>query len=373
MSRPIWVLILLLTTVGCSDPSSSQPEGFAGLGESLDQGAQAQDFAQPGPGDGIQLPRDLGPHPAHRIEWWYLTANLTTEQGTPVGLQWTQFRQALVPRSPSDPPPASENWPLESVWMAHAALSVDGSSQGQHLFSERVARGDIGHAGARAQPFTVWLDDWQLTSKGDGRWHLQVDGGDWSYDLILQTRRPPVRHGEHGFSAKSGSGEGSMYFSYVDLAIAGTITVGGETQKVSGGGWFDREWSSQFLRSDQTGWDWMALRLDSGARVMAFRLREAGGAFSAGTWISPKHEVVPLQSADFELEVEARRKTPRGAVPVSWRLRIPSRQVDLTIRAMPGNFWNEGLYPYWESPVRIDGSHRGRGYLELTGYDEENP
>jgi predicted secreted hydrolase len=24
--------------------------------------------------------------------------------------------------------------------------------------------------------------------------------------------------------------------------------------------------------------------------------------------------------------------------------------------------------PYWEGPILIAGSHRGRGYLEMTGY-----
>ncbi|WP_299442525.1 lipocalin family protein, partial [uncultured Rhodospira sp.] len=27
--------------------------------------------------------------------------------------------------------------------------------------------------------------------------------------------------------------------------------------------------------------------------------------------------------------------------------------------------------PYWEGPVRITGSHGGRGYLEMTGYDAQ--
>jgi predicted secreted hydrolase len=25
--------------------------------------------------------------------------------------------------------------------------------------------------------------------------------------------------------------------------------------------------------------------------------------------------------------------------------------------------------PYWEGPILIDGSHTGRGYLEMTGYE----
>jgi predicted secreted hydrolase len=27
-----------------------------------------------------------------------------------------------------------------------------------------------------------------------------------------------------------------------------------------------------------------------------------------------------------------------------------------------------GAFPYWEGPIRVTGSHSGRGYLEMTGY-----
>ena len=30
--------------------------------------------------------------------------------------------------------------------------------------------------------------------------------------------------------------------------------------------------------------------------------------------------------------------------------------------------WMETSFAYWEGPVRIEGSHAGRGYLEMTGY-----
>jgi len=30
--------------------------------------------------------------------------------------------------------------------------------------------------------------------------------------------------------------------------------------------------------------------------------------------------------------------------------------------------WMGTLFPYWEGPIRIEGSHAGRGYLEMTGY-----
>ena len=95
LNRLRWLLCLTsLALAGCSD--APDVSGFAGLDDPADEDR----FAQPAPGDRLRFPEDFGPHPAHRIEWWYLTANLVTDEGEPLGLQWTQFRQGLVPRPP---------------------------------------------------------------------------------------------------------------------------------------------------------------------------------------------------------------------------------------------------------------------------------
>ena len=48
----------------------------------------------------------------------------------------------------------------------------------------------------------------------------------------------------------------------------------------------DREWSSQPLASDQTGWDWFSLHLQTGEKLMLFRLRQADGQnYFSGNWI----------------------------------------------------------------------------------------
>ncbi|MEQ9547835.1 MAG: lipocalin-like domain-containing protein [Marinobacter sp.] len=359
-SQPLrWGLTaLVLGLTACSETPESA--GFAGLGEQV----RGETFAQPARGDRLRFPEDFGPHPRHRIEWWYLTANLTTEQGEPLGLQWTQFRQALEARDPGGPEPEPGTWPLDAAWMAHAAVSF----QGQHWFSEKLARGGIGQAGATAEPFEVWLDDWHMRVEDDGRWRLQVSGEGWSYDLRVTIEGEPVAHGGDGFSPKSASGEGSMYFSLVDLAIEGEVTLGGQTFEVSGQGWFDREWSSQFLKAGQQGWDWFALHLESGDKLMMFRLREAGGDFLSGTWVTPEREVIPLGADTMTLEVVEQRDTADGNVPVQWHIHIPGRQADFDVSAPQGQYWNDGLFPYWESPVSVTGSHQGEGYMELTGY-----
>ena len=356
--------IMLALLAGCSETDSLA--GFAGLAEQVGD-ADESGFQQPQPGDELIFPDDWGPHPQHRIEWWYLTANLTTAEGEPLGLQWTQFRQALQPRPAEADPPPAENWPLEAAWMAHGAVSFEGD----HRFEEKLARGDLGHAGATAEPFRVWLDDWRLASvPGTDEWRLQVSGDDWRYDLRLSNTDRPVAHGEDGFSAKSASGEGSMYFSLVDLQIEGTVTLDGETLEVSGPGWFDREWSSQFLKAGQQGWDWFALHLDDGHKLMAFRLREEDGAFRSGSWINPEGNVQSLTGDDLSISPSGWRDTPRGRVPVEWRLRIPAQQLDITLEAPAGDYWNAGQFPYWESPLSVQGSHGGVGYMELTGYGD---
>ncbi|WP_339752446.1 lipocalin-like domain-containing protein [uncultured Marinobacter sp.] len=357
MRRSFWLLFLLVFA-GCSE--QQQQSGFAGLAGVAELESEVP-FLQPGLGDRLSFPEDFGPHPQHRIEWWYLTANLETAGGDSLGLQWTQFRQAIKPRPvDAEPLPASE-WPLEAAWMAHGAVSF----KGRHYFAEKLARGDVGHAGAIAEPLTVWLDNWQLSDpSGDGPWQLRVSADSWSYDLFMSINRGPVAHGNQGFSTKSASGEGSMYFSLVDLQIEGTVTLGDETLDVSGQGWFDREWSSQFLKAGQQGWDWFALHLDSGDKLMAFQLREDGGAFRSGTWIPEKGEPVALTPDQLRMAPVS----GQSGYPRQWQLEVAGYGVSLEVSAPVGDYRNTGLYPYWESPVTVSGSHSGVGYMELTGY-----
>ncbi|WP_442915649.1 lipocalin-like domain-containing protein [Marinobacter sp. C2H3] len=355
----LWSLVLALLA-GCSgDDGASGP----GLAPTL-SGGDAGGFLQPGPDTGLRFPADFGPHPRYRVEWWYLTANLTTAEGEPLGVQWTQFRQGFRPRSPDQAPPPADQWPLEAAWMAHGAVSY----QGQHRFEERLARGDVGSAGAVAEPFEVWLDDWQLQQVAPRRWHLtvrsrQAEPG-FGYDLTLTLNRPPVPQGDHGFSAKSASGQGSMYFSLVDIRIEGTVTLDGKRLQVAGQGWFDREWSSQFLKQGQQGWDWFAQHLDDGDKLMAFRLRDAAEPFVSGTWIPAGGDPQPLTDAELTLTPLERR----DGYPVRWRLQVPSEGVDIEVTAPPGRYVNDGRFPYWESPVRVSGNRAGVGYMELTGY-----
>jgi predicted secreted hydrolase len=48
---------------------------------------------------------------------------------------------------------------------------------------------------------------------------------------------------------------------------------------------------------------------------------------------------------------------------------LPDRNLDAEVLALMPKAWMDVSIPYWEGPVGISGSHAGRGYLEMTGYE----
>ena len=55
-------------------------------------------------------------------------------------------------------------------------------------------------------------------------------------------------------------------------------------------------------------------------------------------------------------------------IPTRWSLQIKSRQLYLESAPLNPQSWMGTSVSYWEGPIRLSGSHLGRGYLEMTGY-----
>jgi predicted secreted hydrolase len=338
---------------------TSFAQGFAGLG------LEAGGFASVVPGKALVFPADHGPHPEHRIEWWYVTANLMDSAGASYGAQWTLFRQALAPGA------QQEGWANQQIWMGHAAVTRADT----HRYTETFARGGIGQAGVEAKPFRAWIDSWEmrgLDSMSDATvapLDLTASGADFIYTLRLDTDRPLVLQGDAGYSKKSERGQASYYFSQPYFKTTGIIAIGDKPVQVAGSAWMDREWSSQPLASDQTGWDWFSLHLDSGEKLMLFRLRQKDGQhYFSGNWIGLDAKSAQIASADIMMTPTASTEIESHKVPTQWSIAIPSRGLQIETTPLNANSWMGTSFPYWEGPITFKGSHRGVGYLEMTGY-----
>ena len=323
----------------------------------------------------FRFPRDHGPHPGFRNEWWYITGNLADEAGNRYGFQFTLFRVGLAPGSDD----RDSAWATRDVWMAHFAVTDAATGRFHHF--ERFARGgDIGLAGARRAPVAVWLEDWRLDRRPDGTWRLRAAAGDVSLALSLVPRKAPVLQGDAGLSRKSGEpGNASYYYSLTRIGADGTLALDGGERAVAGSAWLDREWSTSALGPDQVGWDWFALQLDDGTDVMLYRLRRRNGTtspWSAGVVVSPAGQVRHLGRDDFTLDVRARWTSPRGGTyPAGWRLTIDDGPGPLIVQPVLAEQELDAVVRYWEGAVdvRRDGERAGRGYVELTGYAQHRP
>ena len=338
---------------------ASLAQGFAGLGS--DSGG----FASVIPGRALTFPADHGPHPEYRIEWWYVTANLMDSTGVAYGAQWTLFRQAMAPGA------QQEGWANQQIWMGHAAVT----SADTHRYSETFARGGVGQAGVAAKPFRAWIDSWEMRGL-DGMsdttiapLELKGSGADFGYALRLEADRPLVLQGDAGYSKKSERGQASYYFSQPYFRAAGILTISGKPVQVTGHAWMDREWSSQPLASDQTGWDWFSLHLESGEKLMLFRLRQADGQnYFSGNWITTDSKSAQIASAEINMTPTASTEVAGHKLPTRWSIAIPSRGLKIEITPLNARSWMGTSFPYWEGPMGFRGSHSGVGYLEMTGY-----
>lgn len=323
----------------------------------------------------LTFPADFGPHPDFQTEWWYYTGNLETEAGRHFGYQLTFFRRALVP--PDQRTIRNSNWAADQVYFAHFALTD--VAEGDFYAFERFARGAAGLAGAQAQPYQVWLEDWGVEGVGENTYRLQASQEGLALDLHLTDRKGPILQGNQGWSPKGPApGNASYYFSQTLLETAGQVTVSGQKLAVRGKSWMDHEFSTSALSADQVGWDWFSIQLDDDSELMLFHIRRADGSIdpvSSGLVVQSDGRTETLPGEAFMIKVEDTWESPpSGAVyPARWAIAIPSLSLNLTLEPLLADQELNVSFTYWEGAVKVQGTRagaplQGYGYVELTGY-----
>ena len=331
----------------------------------------------------FEFPRDHGPHPGYRTEWWYYTGNLMSETGNRYGFQLTFFRTQI------SPPGAEKNWPRPSsawrtqqIYLGHAAIS-DISGQ-QHLQAECVAREALDMAGGDQKDgnTVVFIKDWSLRIGADHHF-IKVTSAQFAFELTATPLKHPVSHGDAGYSRKGSSPErASCYYSLTRLKTKGFLSKAGQTELVEGLSWLDREFSTAALESGLSGWDWFSLQLSDNTEIMIYLLREKDGGVSpvsSGTFVDAIGEAHHLTNDDFNLEVLETWKSPNSNAeyPAKWRLQIFPLSMQLTILPNLADQEMQTLkstgVTYWEGSVSLKGTKEGlamigQGYVELTGY-----
>ncbi len=343
----------------------------------------ASDYARVTGPCALVFPRDHGAHPDYKTEWWYYTGNVATPAGRRMGFQLTFFRSRIVPPGGGKDPPARPSaWRTDTIILGHAAVS---DLSGGRFFHDRdAARNALGMAGiATVQDRTVvMLKKWSATI-GPEHHRLSAETDDFGISLVLRPEKPPVLHGDNGYSRKGTAPDrASCYYSFTRLAAEGTLTIEGKAFPVAGAAWMDHEFSTAPLAPGLVGWDWFSLQLSDGTEVMIYLLRRRDGSFhpaSSGTFVDRDGGSRHLGREDIRVSPAAFWKSPHsGAVyPSKWRIDIAPLALRLAASAALSDqeMADAGASEvvYWEGSVSLSGSRAetpvtGAGYVEMTGY-----
>jgi predicted secreted hydrolase len=352
--------------------------------------ALASDWRAASPDHPWDFPREHWSHRGFRVEWWYFTGHLETQDAPRqrFGFQFTVFRVGILPQRP----PLDSPWAAENLLLGHAALSH--LDRGEHRFSEVLYRAMPLLAGFSAypEPRIAWSrgpagtdQEWSLYFQDDAfRFRAEDAVRSIGFDLTARPVKPFVLQAPHGYSVKGKEpGAASLYYSFTRMNAGGTLSWDGERYPVTGVAWMDREWSSSQLGEDQAGWDWFSIQLDDGREIMLYIMRRRDGAVDVrhATLVEENGVASYLSPEEWSVRSTGAWTSPKTGIryPARWSLSIPAESLELAIVPEIRDQENRSELPmgvhYWEGAVRVegpDGARRGRGYVELTGYGENN-
>jgi predicted secreted hydrolase len=384
------VLLMLLFTSACSDEEATKRSPLKGLGDAT--GA----FEKPSRSNVIEFPTVHAPQKSYQQEWWYLTANLTTESGEALATQWTLFRRGVE----------SKHW-----YFAHAALA----DAQHHQSAFRSARETLGNLTISSkvtatEAFNAKIDDWQWqstqgllpanlhygnfvglategnisnepvksrvrntvkkTEKDKQLWQVNLD---LTLDENSTDEQKPhyFLQGDDGYSQKHQSlAIASHYYSQPFIKVSGEVYWQNKWQKVTGNAWFDREWGSQMLAEDQQGWDWFSLRLNENTALMVYRIRSSDKDFLYGSLMQRDGSIQTLSSEDIVIKSSfSSQSVTNAAYPDSFSIEIAQKDIDIEVKVINKSQIMRFGIEYFEGMVSFSGSHRGQGFLEMTGYE----
>ena len=336
----------------------------------------ALDWKSAEPGWRYEFPRDHHSHTEFKTEWWYFTGNLFDAAGDRYGYELTFFRQGILPNGARDP--SASRFIVNDLKFAH--FTITDAVGKRFRFDQQTSRGVFGEAGFDEGDKIAWVNAWSFSMLTDGSFELNATSPDAAIRLHLNSSKVPAVHGQNGISAKTpGRDHASHYYSITRLETSGELRSGGSVHAVHGESWFDHEWATNQLASNQVGWNWVCLQFGDDTELMLYEMRLENGqidATSSGTFVATDGKTTFLPSASFEMTPLEfwTSKTSSARYPISWKVAVPSQRLSITVRpVLTDQELVLGPLTYWEGAVDAMGTQgirqvTARGYLELTGY-----
>jgi predicted secreted hydrolase len=326
----VMVLILLVPTLlGCGEKTSYGP-------------------AQ------VHFPEDGGAHAGSKVEWWYLNAAVSDDEGHQYTAMLAYFDPSLKIISIAD---------LGAETFYHEVPTIP---------ELMAAKPDY----AKGKLDLRWddYDRWYRVDQDSYHYNLQAKGDTIGFSFDLVQEKEPLMVGGDGLIEWT---EGSTYYySLTRLRVDGQIEIAGKNIEVEGIGWMDHQWMEDIA---EKGWQWFSVQLDDETDIICWNIVNLDGTVVSRDLTMMLADGSIYHTTDIELEATDSWKSPdtEQAYGTTWTLQEPKRDLDLEIEA---HFPQQEIvlfkgspytWHFWEGGTtisgEIDGSAvSGTGYAELV-------
>jgi predicted secreted hydrolase len=317
---------------------------------------------------------ELHCHESAQTEWWHYNGHLKSETGSRrFGFQLTFFRRRTDGRNHRHIPFTWPNCP--TLFFAHFAVSDLTAAAFHHSHRRAISNGcmSVNH-------YRLRLGDWSVEERNGIHFlNAKMRGAD--LQIQLEPKKPGVMREGSGEFRRTGD-QLATHLCFTRLATCGKLTLNGQTHKVSGAAWLDREFGQCDFCPQMGGWDWFAIQLDDDRELMIYQVcdehRDYNGHRSL-LLVDSAGQVQQLGRSDFNLRPSANWTSPwtNTVYPIVWQLEVP--ELHLNLKITPSLACQEldtrgsTNVVYWEGAADVCGHQRnrsvnGHAYAELVGY-----
>ncbi|MCC7536417.1 MAG: hypothetical protein IT379_09395 [Deltaproteobacteria bacterium] len=329
----------------------------------------------------VELPRDERAH-LWPFEWWYFVGHLETVDSGPareLAFETTVVRAgtgyvavfALIDVLAK----SYRTWDRVTPWPLVYRDDGDGF---QFVFRPSTS----GTFDVR-ESIRAWLagETWRIAREATGRYRIVLAQEREGLDLALLPTKPAALLGDRGV-VRYGTKETLAYYVRSRLDAQGTATLDGVRRAVRGRAWMDRQWGA--ARVWRYRWKFLAVQLDDGTDVVAFRVHDARDGSLVHVYGAIVDAAGTMRALDAT-EVTIADRTPtfrHGTIEYPTRTRLEVASAGLAIDVEPyvedqrrrtRNVW-QPLPVWWEGACSVSGTFggapvTGKAFTELAGYE----
>lgn len=319
------------------------------------------------------FPADHARHSEYRTEWWHVMGTVADGNRSRLGVQFLLVRIGLT----AQPEERQSRWAASEIYAG--LFSASDPFRGRLRTGQRLSRGALELAGTATGPLRIWVEDWRLEaieSDSEGfDLRMQVATDDLELELELHGTRPLIDTNDISDRSTAQTAPFQFYLQ-PHLRANGTLRIGGREIEVAGSFSMEHAWGELPLPGGPVAQDRFTLHLDDERVLVGVQTHRADGSGTpdtTGLLIGRDGQPQVLPNDEIALTPTGYWRSPRTDVlyPISWLLRIPSRNIELELTSDWEDQEGDEWVTFWAGPVgtlELSTRKRGSGFVQLNGY-----